>query len=154
ATGDFSGDGSPDIAVADTSGNRVVLLLTHVNLMPTPTPGVPAACAALGLTHDAASDLTGIEAPLGLATGDLDNDGKLDLAVVGAAGLSIFFGNGNGTFVAGSANPMAAGTSPRSLAIADFNRDGLLDVVVADEGSNDVAIFLGRGNRQFDPGCS
>ncbi len=38
-----------------------------------------------------------------------------------------------------------AGSAPRSVAVADLNADGLPDLVVANEASNNVSVFLGRG---------
>jgi hypothetical protein len=137
AVGDFNHDGNPDIAVAVADG-RIVLLTSHIN------GGATTPCAALGLTHDSSRDITGIDSPVALAAADLDGDETLDLAVVGSAGLSVFFGDGKGGFSTRGANPIAAGTSPNGLAIADFNRDGLPDIIVANEGSDNVSIFAGQ----------
>ncbi len=43
------------------------------------------------------------------------------------------------------------GSSPGSLALADVNGDGKLDVVVANEKSNDVSVLLGDDRRGFSP---
>jgi hypothetical protein len=43
----------------------------------------------------------------------------------------------------------AVGTAPGSIEIADFNSDGQLDIVVANEQSNDVTILLGDGKGGF-----
>jgi hypothetical protein len=143
AIGDFYHDGADNqaIAVADNQGNRVVLLRPHINSQ------APDACGVLGLTSGTV--LSPIAAPVALAAADFDHDGKPDLAVVGSAGLSVFFGDGNGGFQASSASPMPAGTNPQALAVADFNRDGLPDIIVADAGSNNVSIFLGAPQRSF-----
>ncbi|MBP1683989.1 MAG: alkaline phosphatase [Deltaproteobacteria bacterium] len=148
-TGNFYNDGNPAIAVADNQGNKVVLLRTQINST------ASGACGVLGLTRG--TELQNIAAPIALAAANFDSrdgDGNLDLAVVGSAGLSVFFGDGNGGFQAASANPMAAGTSPRSVAVADFNRDGWPDIAVANAGSNDVTIFFGKGQRAFDAACT
>jgi hypothetical protein len=146
AVGDFYHDGNPAIAVADNQGNRVVLLHSHIN-----SQGLDA-CGVLGMT--AGNVLSNIQAPVALAAADFDHDGKLDLAVVGSAGLSVFFGDGKGGFQASSTSPMAAGTNPQALAVADFNRDGLLDIIVADQGSNNVSIFFGAVQRSFQSPCA
>src|SRR5262245_30840440 len=41
------------------------------------------------------------------------------------------------------------GADPRSVALGDFNNDGLLDLAVANSGSNDVAVLLNNGNETF-----
>jgi hypothetical protein len=66
--------------------------------------------------------------PRSVAVGDLNCDGKLDLAVAGV-GLSVLLGNGDGTFAAQKA--YGAGTFPTSVALGDVNGDGKLDVVGA-----------------------
>ena len=43
----------------------------------------------------------------------------------------------------------AAGGSPAAVAVGDFNGDGLLDLAVANRGSNDVSILLGQGDGTF-----
>ncbi len=133
------------IAVADKAGNRVVILTAQI------TSGASDPCAVLGLQHG--NDVSNITAPVAVIAQDLDGDDNDDLAVVGAAGLSVFYSNGNGAFTPASGNPMPAGTGPHTLSIADFNRDGLLDIVVANDMSNDTSIFLSAGQRGFAPAC-
>src|SRR5262249_58176017 len=61
----------------------------------------------------------------------------------GANKVLVYLGTGNGEF--GPAQPFFAGTNPASITIADLNGDGLPDLVVANEGSNDVTVLLGVG---------
>jgi len=51
-------------------------------------------------------------------------------------------------------NTYSVGTNPTSLAIADFNADGKLDIVVANTGSSDASVLLGRGDGTFHPSVS
>jgi hypothetical protein len=69
--------------------------------------------------------------PEGIATGDFDGDGKIDLAVANAGTntVSILKGNGDGTFTALA--PVVAGNGADRLATGDFNEDGKLDLAVA-----------------------
>lgn len=146
ALGDFDRNGSADIAAADKQGNKIIVLLSHLN------SGGGDPCAVLGLTR--ASDISGITGPVAVVAGDLDGDRKVDLAVVGIDGVSVFFGDGAGGFQPNSANPMPVGSSPGSIAIADFNRDGIPDLIVANEASDNVSIILGGGSRTFAAACS
>jgi len=82
------------------------------------------------------------------ATGDFNRDGNLDVAVVGDY-LSIFLGNGDGTF-----QPPQNTTGPfYAIAVADFNNDGIPDLVVGPY-SDSVMVFLGNGDGTFQPPIS
>ena len=149
-TGDFDDNGAPDIAVADEQGNKIVILLSHLDLTPTPTPGASVECEVLALGR--APDVP-VMAPVALAAVDLNADGNLDLAVAGAEGLSTFFGNGKGAFVKNQSYALPAGATPKSLAVGDFNHDGRLDVIVTDASNNSVNMFLGLGGGAFRDAC-
>ena len=76
---------------------------------------------------------------------------NMDLAVANQADdtVSLFIGNGDGTF-SGGVN-FATGASPVALATADFNADGLADLAVSDQSANTVSIFIGNGDGSFTP---
>ena len=97
-------------------------------------------------------------APGQVAAADFNRDGKLDLALTNAYTsntVSIYLGNGNGTFTAAGSFP--TGTHPEWLAVADFNHDGIPDLAITDFGvfynrrSGDVAVLLGKGDGSFQP---
>jgi len=76
----------------------------------------------------------GIDA-ISLAIGDLNGDGKLDLATVAwtsSATVNVFYGQGDGTFQTGPA--YAVGFNPQGVAIGDLRGNGKQDLVVV---SND-----------------
>jgi hypothetical protein len=81
--------------------------------------------------------------------GDFNGDGRPDVAIVNAtdATVSIFLGNGDGTF--NSLTPVPVGANPSAIAAGDFNGDGKLDLAVANNGANSVTILLGNGDGTF-----
>ena len=81
-----------------------------------------------------------------MAVGDLNGDGKPDLAVANSNSddVSVLLGNGDGTFQAPVS--YAAGVSPVSVAVGDLNGDGKPDLAVANSGSDDVSVLLGNGD--------
>jgi len=82
-----------------------------------------------------------------VAVGDFNGDGKADF-VVANSGVSVWLGNGNGTFQAPVNS--AGGASPVALATGQFNGDGLLDLAAV-YATGEVAILLGNGDGTFQP---
>ncbi|MEA2422598.1 MAG: large repetitive protein, partial [Thermoleophilaceae bacterium] len=135
AVGDLNGDGKPDLAVANQDSNDVSVLLNTT---------VAGAAAPTFATH---ADFAAHTAPASVAVGDLNGDGKPDLAVAnsGSNDVSVLLN----TTVAGAAAPsfathadFAAGTTPASVAVGDLNGDGKPDLATANNGSNDVSVLL------------
>jgi len=92
-----------------------------------------------------------VRGPYGVATGDLNEDGRPDLLVLkpdGAQALSIFIGKSDNTFEAASV--YQSGTvGLQNFAVADMNGDGHLDVVAAGAAGSRVFIWHGDGHGSF-----
>lgn len=88
--------------------------------------------------------------PEGLAVGDFNEDGRLDIATANSDSddVSVLLGNGNGTFQSGYS--FGVGKNPMFLATGDLNLDGKLDLAVAETGADRVTVLFGKGNGLFD----
>lgn len=97
--------------------------------------------------------ITAGSGPSSVVTGHFDSDLNLDMAVVNYTSntVSLFLGNGNGTFQ--DRTDIPAGTKPFSITSGDFDDDGDLDLAVANSGSNNVSILLNDGDGNFSPGA-
>jgi hypothetical protein len=130
AIGDLNGDGRPDLAVATYifGSNTVSVLLGNGD-------------GTLGVKSDYATG----NSPVSVAIGDLNGDGRPDLAVAnsGASSASVLIGSGDGAF--GAKNDHTTGSSPTSVAIGDLNGDGNRDVAVANGGANTVSVLINTG---------
>jgi hypothetical protein len=126
-TADFNGDGKLDLAVTDSVGNAVIILLGNGD----GTFGTPTTIP-VGNGPDA------------IVAADFNNDGKLDLAIAnyGDGTITLLLGKGDGTFTEATGSPYAVGQGPYQIAAADFNGDGKLDLATANLSDYTVSILL------------
>jgi FG-GAP-like repeat len=131
--GDFNGDGKLDIAyVAGDSGNISRGLQLNVML------GDGTGKFTLGSKIQSYAGFGWILA------GDFNGDGKLDLVAMRGQTLTVYFGNGDGTFAIGPQYVLFPGDHQGSQLVAgDFNNDGKLDIVGVDTTG---AVFMALGN--------
>jgi hypothetical protein len=91
--------------------------------------------------------------PSAVATGVLTASGHTDIVVANQANssLSVFLGNGDGTFKSPIklTGAIFALVNPTSLVLGDLNNDGNEDIAVANTGNNTVSVLLGNGNGTF-----
>jgi hypothetical protein len=144
AAGDFNGDGKPDLAVSlDGFGEPPRKLSILIN----DGTGKFGAPSFINLTGD----------PVQPVLGDLNNDGKLDIAVGLSTGttdgiVAILLGNGSGGFSQAANSPFATfSTTASQLVIGDFNEDGKRDLAIPNSAGG-VDILPGDGTGGFTVG--
>ena len=129
-SGDFNGDGKPDLIVMDDYSNGFQVLLGNGNgTFQTPVD-------------------TKLNTSLSFATGDFNGDGKTDVVVStvvnGQVLISIYLSKGDGTFTMGSQYAEFYG-GPN---VADVNGDGKQDLVLVSFGQP-LLVMLGNGDGTF-----
>ncbi|MCW3085734.1 MAG: cell surface receptor domain protein [Bacteroidetes bacterium] len=82
--------------------------------------------------------------PVGIATGDIDGDGKLDMVVTNAYdnSISVFLNTSTAGSISFAAKvDFTVGDYPYGLALGDLDGDGKLDVAVANGSSIDMSVL-------------
>ena len=121
---DLNGDSFADLVTANNTAASISILFQN-----SVSPGTFLTAKNLGVGAH----------PTGIAIGDLNGDGHLDIAVADS-GLSILFQNPNaaGIFL----SPMSLGVNCSSVGIGDFDADGRLDLVATSPDAGNVSILL------------
>jgi trimeric autotransporter adhesin len=86
-------------------------------------------------------------APVSLAVGDFNGDGIPDVAVGMSGGVDVLFGQANGTL--GSPVQVDSSANPIGLAAGSLTTDGRTDLVVADQATGTLHVYLGNANETF-----
>jgi uncharacterized protein (TIGR03437 family) len=127
ATGDFNGDGNPDLVVA---GAGIEVLLGDGKGGFTMGAGPPSDIVAGGSL---------------LLVGDFNGDGKLDLVTWDFGYSFLWLGDGTGGFSTPKTVPLHGNQSITSIVAGDFNGDGKLDLASTD-GTPYICFGDGTGN--------
>jgi hypothetical protein len=135
AVGDFNGDRRPDLVTANDDVVSVLINRGGGSFRPKRDYIVGAGAVAV-------------------ATGHLNGDGHVDLAVAAAdaGAISVLINRGDGTF--GARFDYAVAPDPASIAVEDLDGDGKPDVVTANTPKDDldaatVSALLNKGDATF-----
>jgi hypothetical protein len=131
---DFNGDGRSDLAVTNQSSNTVSVLLNMT------APGAATPSFAAQQTFDVGAN------PYGIMAGDLDGDGRPDLAVanINDKTVSVLVNTttaGATSLSFAAQQTFATGTGPLDVAAGAFAFDGRPDLVVTNTGNNNVSVL-------------
>jgi Bacterial type II and III secretion system protein/FG-GAP-like repeat len=137
-----------DLAVANKGSNTVSILLGQNDTSGTATG-----------TFVSGVDLPTGHVPVSVVTADFHDttgSGFLDLAVAnqGDNTISIYQGNGDGTFQTPTTVPLVNGFSPTALTTGTFTDSGHTDLVVAEQSNTTgnagiIQVLLGNGDGTF-----
>ena len=142
ATGDFNGDGRPDVVIATACGAGTAACTGNTDLY-----------LAVLLNQSAGSRATQkfsspVLTPLpaqatALAIGNFTGAGTADLAVAAGNSIYLFKGEGNGLFEQVSTFSANLGTPVLGLVAADFNQDGISDILAITGSSEELVVSIG-----------
>src|SRR3974390_668306 len=144
-TGDFNGDGIPDLAYTDGSGMHILLGNGDGTFQHGEDIALPAWAGGT------------------ITVADVNKDGKTDLLFSGlyfpSGGqnpepeIVVFLGNGNGTFGSPVVSTLTLNLSLfpliSSLGVADFNGDGAVDLIAPDAQNSQIYVLLGNNTGAF-----
>ncbi|HWN75641.1 MAG TPA: FG-GAP-like repeat-containing protein, partial [Candidatus Udaeobacter sp.] len=133
---DFNGDGNPDLAIVNQTTKNVTILEGNGNGTFREFLNSPLAVGNL---------------PVAIASGTLSGSNGPALAIVNQQDntVSVYLGNGDGTFLAASQSPLATDTTPSGVAIADFAQSSTGGIAVTNTAVGTVTVFADLGSGLF-----
>jgi len=135
---DVNKDGNVDILVANGGSGKLSIYLGD---------------GKGGFSQPKGSPFSAGQNPTGIATGDFNGDGNLDLAIAnhGVKLVTVLLGNGRGQFSYAPGSPfnVESNPHPHGIAVADFNGDKKSDIAVDSWAENKVLVMFGKGDGTF-----
>lgn len=139
AMADFNSDGNIDLTFANHEKQYLTVLLGNGQMSFTPASGSPFRTKGIPHTH-------------GIAIGDFNNDGMLDLATDswGNDQVEVLYGTKQNLFQTQGMFFKVGRRPYQRLRAADINHDGIDDIVTSNTESNNVTVLLGNRSGGFD----
>ncbi len=148
AIGDLNNDGKLDLVTANTLGNSVSVLRGNGDGTLRPTLDVP-------ITVVVDSLVSTVSRPVGVALGDFNGDGRLDLVTANSAtaSVTVALGNGDGSFGIQQNVPVDTKTSlkdnPSAVVAADLDGDGKVSIAFTEPKRGAIGVLPGNGDGTF-----
>jgi hypothetical protein len=133
---DFNGDGNPDLAIVNQTTKNVTILEGNGD----------------GTFKEFQNSPLGVgNLPVAIANGTLDGSNGPALAIVNQQDntVSVYLGNGDGTFFAASQSPLQTDSTPSGVAIADLAQSSTGGIVVTNTAVGTVTVFADLGSGLF-----
>ena len=136
-TADMNGDNKFDIVVANSGWDNIGVYLSTVNSLFVSRITYPTGYGS---------------SPRSLVAVDLNGDSTLDIIVAnhGTDNVGVLLNvGGDLLFTSQTIYSTGLHSGPQSVLMVDVNNDSKLDIIVANEGSGSVGVFLNIGNGSF-----
>ena len=131
---DLDGDGKPEIIVSNWGSSNLSVFKN------TSTSGSISFATKVDFTIGTGATF--------IATGDIDGDGKADIAVsnYNSNSISILRNTSTSSIINFSISTISAGSLPFGMSLGDLDNDGKLDIVMTNYGSGNVCIFKNQSS--------
>jgi Flp pilus assembly secretin CpaC len=133
---DFNGDGKPDLAIVNQTSNNVTVLEGNGNGTFTPFSKSPLSVG---------------KSPVAIASGTLAGSTGPGLAIANQNddSITVYLGNGDGTFNTASQSPLATTSAPAGVTIADFAGTSTGGIAATEGSSGTVIVYVDLGSGLF-----
>lgn len=157
ALADLNKDGRLDLIVVSEEARTIEVMFGQTGDVPF---RVATGSAPAGTTSATAGQTLrlpeGVDSPGDIVLGDVNGDGRLDLAwdFHDSYNVTLLLGQANGGFALAPNSPivMRQGQQPHThgIGLADLNGDGKLDLATVNNAHNDISVALGDGRGGFN----
>jgi len=143
AIGDLDGDGKPDIVITNMFTNKISVYRNNA---------VPGSIGTNSLAAQVSFISDTLSLPTSVAIGDLNGDGKPDLAVTNSYTNTVSVLKNistSGTIDASSFAPavdFVTGLGPSSVSITDIDGDGKSDLVISNLNAKTISVFHNKAS--------
>jgi Flp pilus assembly secretin CpaC len=133
---DFNGDGKPDLAIVNQTTNNVTVLEGNGDGTFTPFANSPLSVG---------------KSPVAIASGTLAGSTGPGLAIANQNdnSITVYLGNGDGTFKAASQSPLATTSAPAGVTIANFGGTSTGGIAATEGSTGTVIVYVDLGSGLF-----